>query len=114
VPAENIGGQPVNLLSPRTETIPRVLHPGRGDVKDGEVTEAAIQQRPDERGCAAAHVDQGGGRDPGRGEHAKRHVRMFLEPAPRVIALGVGGIPMRRCLVPGSPSFILRDARAVS
>jgi hypothetical protein len=59
IPAENVGGQPVNLVSPRTEVIPRVPHPGRGDVEHGEVAEAAIQQRPGERGSAAAHVDEG-------------------------------------------------------
>jgi hypothetical protein len=70
----------------------------RGDVEHGEVAEAAIQQRSGDRGCAAARVDDGvSGRDPGRVEHPKRHVRMFLEPAPGVIALGVGGVPVRPC-----------------
>jgi SAM-dependent methyltransferase len=36
-----------------------VLHAGRGNVEHGEVAEAAIQQRPGEKGCAAAHVDEG-------------------------------------------------------
>lgn len=113
VPAENVGGQPVNLVSPRIEAIPRVLYPGRGDIKDGEVAEAAIQQRPGERGCAAAHVDQGiSGRDPGRGEHPKRHARMVLEPTPGVISLGMGSVPVRRCLSLASHIPIVREARA--
>ena len=35
VPAEDVGGQPVNLASPRTEAVAGVLHPGRGDVEEG-------------------------------------------------------------------------------
>jgi hypothetical protein len=42
MPAENVGDQPVHLVSLRTEAIPRVLHPSSRDVKDGEVAEAAI------------------------------------------------------------------------
>ena len=49
LPAENVGGQPVDLASPRPEAIPRVPHPGCGDVEHGQVTEAAIQQRPGQR-----------------------------------------------------------------
>src|SRR5438876_8301115 len=113
MPAENAGGQPVSLLSPRTKAMPRVLHPGCGDVEYGEVAEAAIQQRPGERGCAAAHVDDGiSGRDPGRAEHPKRHARMLLEPAPRVIAQGVGGVPVRGCCCLIRHLLILRAARA--
>ena len=57
-------------VSPRAEAVPRVLNPGRGEVEHGQVTEAAVQQCPGERGCAAAHVDDGvGGRDPGSAEH---------------------------------------------
>jgi hypothetical protein len=33
-------------------------HPGRRDVKDDEVTEAAVQQRPGQGRSAAADVDQ--------------------------------------------------------
>ena len=50
MPPENVGGQPADLFSPRSEPIPRVPHPGRGDVEHGEVAEAAIQQRAGERG----------------------------------------------------------------
>jgi hypothetical protein len=78
-----------------------------------EHADGAIHQRPGERGCAAAHVDEGSnGRDPGRAEHPKRHVRMFLEPAPRVVALGVDGMLVRPCLCPVCHLLILRAARA--
>jgi hypothetical protein len=53
MPAEHVGGHPVNQVSPRTKASPRVMHPGRGDVKHGKEAEAAMQQRPGERGCAA-------------------------------------------------------------
>jgi len=88
VPAQDVGGQPVNLVSSRTKAVAGVLHPGCGDVEHGEIAEAAIQQSPRERGCAAAHVDHGiSGRDTGRVEHPERHVPMLLEPAPDVVAL---------------------------
>ncbi|HEY1001468.1 MAG TPA: hypothetical protein VGD83_17665 [Streptosporangiaceae bacterium] len=62
------------MASPRAEAIPRVLHPGGGDVEHGQVAEAAIQQRPGQRGRAAAHVDDGiSGRYPGGVKHPKRH-----------------------------------------
>jgi hypothetical protein len=48
MPAENVGGQPANLASPRAEVVPGVLHRGCGDVEDGEVAEAAVQQCPGE------------------------------------------------------------------
>src|SRR6185437_16055224 len=49
---------------------------------------------------------------PGRAEHPERHVRMLLGPAPGVIALGVGGVPVRRCLRLVRHLLILRAARA--
>ena len=66
---------------------------------------------PTERGSATAHVDEGiRGRDPGRIKHPKRHGWTLLEPAPRVIALGVGGVPVRRCLCVVRHLPILRAA----
>jgi len=42
MPAEHVGGQPANPVGSRAEAIPRVLHPGRRDVENGEVTEPEV------------------------------------------------------------------------
>jgi hypothetical protein len=58
-PQKNVGGEPVNLASPQAKTVARSLHPGCGDVEDGDVTKAPVEKLPGQRGSAAAHVDQG-------------------------------------------------------
>jgi len=84
----------------------------------GPVAEAAIQQPP-LRGeappptsmrASAAETPAECGRDPCRIKHPKRHGWTLLEPAPRVIALGVGGVPVRRCLCVVRHLPILRAA----
>jgi hypothetical protein len=45
-PLQNVGGEPVNLASPRAKPVAGLLHSGCGDVEDGDVTEAAVEKLP--------------------------------------------------------------------
>ena len=59
LPGEHLGDQPVNLVSSRAEAVAGVLQPGRGDVQDREVAEAAIEQRLGEGDVPPPGLDQG-------------------------------------------------------